>query len=192
MAYFAHTHPDFPSDSSAWEPLFTPFGEGEHECQREKCCKCKNLEPYHGHLNKVAFWSAKFAAEMFSNNSQESVNPYQWGYLTGLWHDLGKFSQNFQDCLKGSPLPVDHSTAGAVHSLDLKTFGPRISYLIAGHHAGLADGNYLFKERLKKEIPDWYANAQASGVPLDSKLPNPPLNRPSFQILDASRQVVLK
>jgi hypothetical protein len=70
MQFYAHTLEGQPKKK--WEPLFTPFGEDEHECQREKCYKCKNLEPDHGHFNKVAYWTAKFAAEMFSSNSQES------------------------------------------------------------------------------------------------------------------------
>lgn len=64
---YAHSHPDFPNDQEKWEPLFTPFGDwdGEGECQRETCEKCRVLHSNHGHLNKVAFWTGKFAAEMF-------------------------------------------------------------------------------------------------------------------------------
>ncbi len=53
MIAYAHTLNDQPKEK--WEPLFTPFGAGENECQREQCEKCKKLEPYHGHLNKVAY-----------------------------------------------------------------------------------------------------------------------------------------
>ena len=178
---YAHTHPEHPDPKDAakyWEPLFTPFGEGEDQCQRETCEKCKSLEPNHGHLNKVAYWAAKFASEMFAPDSAEAKSAHDWGYLAGLWHDLGKFSAEFQERLYGSPLPVDHSTAGAHHCLQITHFGPLLSYLIAGHHAGLADGCYLFEERLKKVIPDWFTHAQASGIPLDLSLPNPPLTRP--------------
>ena len=177
MKFYAHTLDG--KSQEHWEPLFTPFGVLEHECQRESCQKCADLEPHHGHLNKVAFWTAKFAAEMFPANSPESTTAHQWGYLAGLWHDLGKFSEKFQQRLKGSPLPVDHSTAGARHSLAIPQFGPLISYLIAGHHAGLADGSCLFEDRLKKEIPEWLTHAQASGVPLALPLPPPPLTRPN-------------
>ena len=182
MNFYAHTHPDFPNSKDAekhWEPLFTPFGDDVSDCQRENCEKCQDLSPTHGHLNKVAFWTAKFAAEMFTKDSPESKSAHAWGYLTGLWHDFGKFSEAFQQRLKGSPLPVDHSTAGARHCLAIPHFGPLISYLIAGHHAGLADGNELFfGDRSKKEIPDWLSHAQASGIPLDLPLPPPPLTRP--------------
>jgi CRISPR-associated endonuclease/helicase Cas3 len=178
--FYAHSHPDFPNDSSKWEPLFTPFGEGENECQREHCEKCRNLAPYHGHLNKVAWWTARFASKMFSPGSVDAKSAWEWGYLTGLWHDLGKYSREFQERLKGAPLPVDHSTAGARHTAKCYPFGSLVSYLIAGHHAGLADGSRLFfGERANIEIPDWFANAQTSGIPLDLTLPNPPLTRPN-------------
>ncbi len=137
------------------------------------------MAPQHGHLNKVAYHTAKFAAEMFPKDSEESKSAHQWGYLTGLWHDLGKFSEDFQKRLKGDPRPVDHSTAGARHCADIKHLGPLLSYMIAGHHAGLADGNVLFfGDRAIKEIPPWLANAHASGIPLALPLPAPPLARP--------------
>ena len=112
MPAYAHTHPDHPNPAHAetyWEPLFTPFGEELECCQRDQCRKCEALEPFHGHLNKVAFWTAKFASEMFAPDSAEAKSAHDWGYLAGLWHDLGKFSAEFQERLKGAPLPVDHS-----------------------------------------------------------------------------------
>ncbi len=178
MPFFAHTLKDQPKEK--WEHLFTPFGEEENQCQRNTCQKCADMEPQHGHLNKVAYHTAKFASEMFPEDSPESKSAHQWGYLTGLWHDLGKFSAEFQERLKGNPLPVDHSTAGARHCSDINHFGPLIAYMIAGHHAGLADGNDLFfGERSKKILPEWLTNAQANGIPLDLPLPQPPLQRPN-------------
>jgi CRISPR-associated endonuclease/helicase Cas3 len=73
----------------------------------------------------------------------------------------------------------DHSTAGAAFAHSLKPCGSLISYLIAGHHAGLADGSYLFNERIGKTINDWKTYAQSSGVPLEEKIPIPPLIRPN-------------
>lgn len=175
---YAHTHPDFPDDPSQWEPLFTHFGEAADQCQGRYCDQCRRLQPDHGHLNKVAFWTARFAAEMFAPDSDAAKSAHDWGYLAGLWHDLGKFAPEFQQRLKGAPLPVDHSTAGARHAGACQPFGPLVSYLIAGHHAGLADGcSLFFGERANKGIPNWLANAQASSIPLDLALPNPPLTR---------------
>ncbi len=59
---YAHTHDNKPPEK--WEPLFTPFGASTDPCQRERSKKCEPFEPDHGHLNKVAWWTARFAAEM--------------------------------------------------------------------------------------------------------------------------------
>lgn len=95
---FAHTHPEFPTDPSKWEPLFTP------ECAALSggdCEKCERLDRDHGHLNMVAWWTAKFAEELFPTGSEDAKAARQWGYLAGLWHDLGKFSDEFQQLLRG-------------------------------------------------------------------------------------------
>jgi CRISPR-associated endonuclease/helicase Cas3 len=63
-------------------------------------------------------------------------------YLAGLLHDLGKYTPEFQARLEGSPKKVDHATAGAKVAADIlpEPFYRLISYAIAGHHAGLANG----------------------------------------------------
>ena len=145
MIFYAHTLKDQPKEK--WEPLFTPFGKAVDVCQRDNCDKCKNLEPYHGHLNKVAFWTAKFAAEMFPKDSDESESAHQWGYLTGIWHDLGKFAPAWQIYLSSKADPhagevsgkVDHSTAGAQQAVKIQILGHLLAYPIAGHHSGLLD-----------------------------------------------------
>lgn len=171
MPPYAHTHPNFPSDPSKWEPLFTPFGDGPDQCRREHCDKCRSLDSDHGHLNKVAYWTAKFAAEMFSPESTECQSAWDWGYLAGLWHDLGKFPIEWQNYLKSKSDPhnddvsgkVDHSTAGAQHSVRAHpALGHLLAYPIAGHHSGLLDGKSnaacQAKRVLKVDLPD-YQNA---------------------------------
>lgn len=77
-----------------------------------------------------------------------------WAHLAGLWHDLGKYREKFQQYIKsvsgydaeahieGAPGRVDHSTAGAIHAIEkLGLQGRILAYLIAGHHAGLPDWN---------------------------------------------------
>jgi len=74
------------------------------------------------------------------------------GELLGLWHDLGKYSDEFQSYLKASSDPeatteglrgkVNHSSAGAIHAAQaLPTIGRLLAYVIAGHHRGLPDWN---------------------------------------------------
>ncbi len=95
------------------------------------------------HLNEVARRAGE-AAETFDSAD--------WARIAGLWHDLGKYSTEFQEYIKkasgydaeahieGTPGRVDHSTAGAIHAIrQLGVHGRILAYLIAGHHAGLAD-----------------------------------------------------
>ena len=195
MSAYAHSLPE--KDPSHWEPLFTPFGEVDPHDPRKACSgrngaacpHCESFAHYHGHLNKVAYWTATFAAAMFPPGSDRD-SARQWGYLAGLWHDLGKFAPEWQTYLasktdihteeaSGSPSKrEDHSTAGAIFSHSLPPFGSILSYIIAGHHAGLADAAYLFNERFPRPINQWRSYAVAAGVPLDEKVPIPPLSRP--------------
>jgi CRISPR-associated endonuclease/helicase Cas3 len=58
-----------------------------------------------------------------------------------LLHDLGKYSREFQRKLAGESLRVDHSTAGARIAVQrYAQLGRLLAYIIAGHHAGLANG----------------------------------------------------
>lgn len=56
------------------------------------------------HLTQVAELSKQFA---------EVFGAKQLGYLAGILHDLGKYSDEFQQRIRGSKIKVDHSTAGA-------------------------------------------------------------------------------
>ncbi len=83
--------------------------------------------------------------------------------LSGLLHDLGKLSPEFQayirqKCASGG----DHSSAGARLAQDIYgaggLVGSALAAIIAGHHAGLADGVCLRgrMERAKGLVPpDW-------------------------------------
>lgn len=90
-----------------------------------------------------------------------------WAKVAGLWHDLGKYSAEFQRRIKsvsgydpeahleGPVGRVDHSTAGAQHALaQFNVHGRILAYLIAGHHAGL---------------PDWHTG-ETSGAALKGRL----------------------
>ena len=61
---------------------------------------------------------------------------------TGQLHDLGKYSEAFNRRLHGGP-SVDHATAGAKIAVERwgNVIGKLIAFCIAGHHAGLANGN---------------------------------------------------
>lgn len=183
MDFHAHTLKDQPK--TKWEPLFTPFGEAENQCQQHDCEKCANMEPRHGHLNKVAYHTAKFAAEMFPAGSPESISAHQWGYLTGLWHDLGKFSEKFQRYLEKATDPhsdeilekVDHTTAGAKQAISVSPLGHIIATAIAGHHAGLLDARShtaCLEKRLAKTFGKEIPAIAAPNSITDCKLPSLP------------------
>lgn len=97
------------------------------------------------HSQGVAHLAGEFA---------KHFNSADWASMAGLWHDLGKYSNEFQHYIKtvsgydteahieGKPGRVDHSTAGAIHAMrQFGAHGRILAYLIAGHHAGLPDGS---------------------------------------------------
>lgn len=61
---------------------------------------------------------------------------------TGQLHDLGKYSEAFNQRLHGGS-SVDHATAGAKIAVERwgNVIGKLMAFCIAGHHAGLANGN---------------------------------------------------
>ena len=61
----------------------------------------------------------------------------------GQLHDVGKYSLLFQKRLEGEIKFVDHSTAGAKIAVERwgNVIGKLMAFCIAGHHAGLANGN---------------------------------------------------
>lgn len=95
------------------------------------------------HINSVAELSSCFSS-VFSAE--------EWGYFAGLWHDIGKYSKEFQRRLSGENIHVDHSSAGAQHVYNKFPGGPGklLAYVISGHHAGLLDGKSYETSSLNK------------------------------------------
>lgn len=91
-----------------------------------------NWQPLREHLNEVGVMAAECASQFAASDVAR---------VTGLLHDLGKYSSEFQARLEGSSKKADHATAGA--QIAAQRFGPMgklIAFAIAGHHAGLANG----------------------------------------------------
>lgn len=120
MEYYAHSHPDYPNDPSKWQKL-------------------------QDHLRNVAEKAAAFARPFESQD---------WAWNAGWLHDLGKADSAFQGYLRRENElddagydagNVNHSSAGAAFGEEQhgKLAGRILSYVTAGHHAGL---------------PDWYAS----------------------------------
>lgn len=98
------------------------------------------------HLTGVADLAAQFASRF---------DCADWAYLAGLWHDLGKAQDAFQRRLRGESVAVEHSLAGAEHALQLGQDGLPLAWVIAGHHAGLAN---------------WIASTEGGPTPLKQRL----------------------
>ncbi|MFO1350396.1 MAG: CRISPR-associated endonuclease Cas3'' [Gammaproteobacteria bacterium] len=139
------------------------------------------------HLREVGKLAADFA---------ESFGSGDWAYLAGLWHDLGKYRPAFQRYIRGASGyyahietasgKVDHSTAGALYAISqLDGIRARIlAYLIAGHHAGLADwesaeavGTRPLSQRLN--APELLTEVLSQPIPDDIRLAKPPISKPA-------------
>ena len=123
------------------------------------------------HAENVAALAAQFA---------EPFGAAEIARYTALLHDLGKYSEPFQNRLRGGKR-VNHATAGAKEAIARwKMTGKLMAYCIAGHHAGLANGSgegnnrSTLKERLAADIPALNPVWQAE-IPLPEKIPLPPL-----------------
>lgn len=97
-----------------------------------------------------------------------------WGYCCGMLHDIGKYSDAFQDKIKNdSEKQVDHSTAGAKACLESGGYYGFMSYCIAGHHAGLPDYGSSFDSssaptlmgRRRKRVEDYSAYQREIELP---------------------------
>ena len=130
-----------------------------------------------------------------SKRAGEFAQPFgaeEFASVAGLLHDLGKYTQTFQERLKGGKLRVDHATRGAMLAVEkFDQLGYLLAYGIAGHHAGLANGREggertALSDRLKGiGLPPLHDTWQGEII-LPSKLPRPPLDihkeRGNFQL----------
>ncbi len=114
----------------------------------------KTWQTIANHLENTANIAGSFASKF---------NARDFGYICGMLHDIGKYSQEFQKKIRGEILMVDHSTAGAqeVMSLYGEKQGKLMAYCIAGHHSGLpnygtaASFEGTLSARFRKDIEDY-------------------------------------
>ena len=86
------------------------------------------------HLTETAKLTKSFA----TNSSFQ-----QLFYLVGLFHDVGKFQDNFQKYLETGAPRTPHASIGAyIARLSIKQYLP-LPFVIKGHHAGLPDKQEL-------------------------------------------------
>lgn len=80
------------------------------------------------HLTGTAELSRTFAS---------AFDAAEHGMLSGLSHDIGKYSAAFQKRLTGSGIRVDHSTAGAFECARVGSLPAALA--VSGHHGGIPD-----------------------------------------------------
>ena len=100
-----------------------------------------------------------------ASNFAGVFNMAKEGYRCGLLHDIGKYSNEFQQRVRNANLKVDHSTAGMIEAFTQKDVAA--SFCIAGHHAGIPNrgnrvdnlGESSLLGRIKRksgvDIPDY-------------------------------------
>lgn len=94
--------------------------------------KFGHKEPVIDHLKAVARLSKEFAS---------SWNGEIEGEITGLFHDVGKYSDTFQKVLDKEAVHVDHATPGAAAVMyRYKAAAMAAALAIQGHHEGLQSG----------------------------------------------------
>lgn len=85
------------------------------------------------HLQNTARLASDFSVEDFK----------QINYLCGMLHDIGKYSDEFQEHINGSEMKTEHSICGAVEASKFTGKNTPLSLLIqlcvAGHHTGIPD-----------------------------------------------------
>ncbi|MBS6196701.1 MAG: CRISPR-associated helicase Cas3' [Clostridiales bacterium] len=136
------------------------------------------------HLEGTARLAGEFA---------EAFGTYEWGYCCGMLHDIGKYSDAFQEKIRGKEKRVDHSTAGAQLCLAKDGMYGFLSYCIAGHHAGLPDyGSVHFDTasaptlmgRKQKRVENYEAYQKEIQIPQIKKPPFDPkkVKNPPFSL----------
>lgn len=137
----------------------------------------KDWQRLEDHLKNVAEMARRFA---------DDFNAGDWGYLAGVWHDIGKYSKEFQARIMAvsdpdahietKPGRPDHSTAGAL--FPLQEYGKKgwpLAFAIAGHHAGLGDKTELDARFAKKSsLIKSVLSANISADILKPETPTPP------------------
>jgi CRISPR-associated endonuclease/helicase Cas3 len=108
--------------------------------ERDSATGTWRKQPLEEHLRGTAQLAAEFA---------RPFGGADWAFLAGLWHDLGKAQPNWQRYIRsvtgyepgGPARGPHHSIVGASHATDKldRLRGRILAYVIAGHHAGLAD-----------------------------------------------------
>jgi CRISPR-associated endonuclease/helicase Cas3 len=118
----------------------------------------------------------------FARSFADAFGAGDWGEWLGLWHDLGKRSDEFQRRIGGgdpnaaenetAPGRVDHSTFGARHACRTVRglAGQLLAFCIAGHHGSLPDAT-ASEEEVRRSTLTYRLDEKLYPIPAVS-LPN--------------------
>jgi len=112
--------------------------------------------------------------ECVANRAKQNATAFGSGdlaYVCGRLHDIGKYSDKFQDRINGAEISVDHATAGGQWLLQNgkpQKLATIAAYCCMGHHGGLPNGgserdsgdDSTLKGREIKKIDDYSAFKQ--------------------------------
>ena len=109
-------------------------------------------QPLIEHLKNVSELAVKFS---------DCLNLSDYAETIGMLHDIGKYSNRFQQRINGDNIRVDHSTCGAQEAFKLRLL--MAAFCIAGHHGGIPDVGHTSDRnddstlygRMKKRAEDY-------------------------------------
>jgi CRISPR-associated endonuclease/helicase Cas3 len=123
---------------------------------------------YHQPLKEHLEGVARLTSNALPGNFQ------QIAWYAGLWHDLGKYIDKWQEYLRGESQKVNHSAQGAMLAFDLcKNLDiiPAIAFVIAGHHAGLRNPARLESRDFEKDGGNWQEALKHARTEIKNFLP---------------------
>ncbi len=117
-------------------------------------CTENRQESIKEHLENVARQMEAFVAHYGYGN----LDATKYARMTGLGHDIGKYSERFQQRIRGnSAIKVDHSTAGAIEMYNRHMIAA--AFAVAGHHGGLPNGkdttDSCLVARMKRDVENY-------------------------------------
>lgn len=134
------------------------------------------------HLIGVSELAGKFASEF---------GEYEAGKLVGLYHDIGKYSEEFQKYIRQeSKGKVDHSTAGARELFKKKSHATLIAaFCIAGHHGGIPF--ISIPAPIQRDQKTFYARVTEKKIPKydEYSIFMPPINEFNSRLLTGCNSI---